>query len=98
MEHLALSDATSFCEWKGRARSSDVSGGGRTEERAAWVYPQPTPRFREITGCVAFYPSKMDACWVDGQKVEAQPGDFYGCWIPPDIVGPFKGGPGTRGL
>jgi len=97
MEHLAPSDATSFCEWKGRARYYDVAGGGRAEERAAWFYPQPTPRFRELTGYVAFYPSKMDACWVDGDKVEAQPGDFYGGWITPDIVGPFKGGPGTQG-
>ena len=97
MEHLAPSGSTSFCEWKGRARYYDVSGGGRTEERAAWFYPQPTPRFREITGHVAFYPSKMDACWVDGERVEAQPGDFYGGWITPDIVGPFKGGPDTRG-
>jgi hypothetical protein len=26
-----------------------------------------------------------------------QPGDFYGGWITPELVGPFKGGPGTRG-
>jgi uncharacterized protein (DUF427 family) len=90
MEHLAPSDATSFCEWKDRARSSDVSGGGRTEERAAWVYPQPTPRFREITGCVAFYPSKMDACWVDGEKVEAQPGTFMGLGSPPTSSHPSR--------
>ena len=25
------------------------------------------------------------------EKVEAQEGDFYGGWITPDIVGPFKG-------
>jgi hypothetical protein len=46
---------------------------------------------------VAFYSSKMDACWVDGERVEAQEGDFYGGWITSDIVGPFKGAPGTRG-
>jgi uncharacterized protein (DUF427 family) len=97
VEHLAPSDATSFCEWKGPVRYYDVSTEGRTEERAAWFYPDPTPRFREIKDYVAFYPSKMDACWVDGEKVEAQPGDFYGSWITPDIIGPFKGGPGTRG-
>jgi hypothetical protein len=45
---------------------------------------------------VAFYPNRMDACWV-GEKVEAQEGDFYGGWITPDIVGPFKGAPGTWG-
>lgn len=59
---------------------------------AAWFYPDPTPPFRGLEGYVAFYPSK-----VDGKKVEAQPGDFYGGWITPNIVGSFKGGPGTWG-
>ena len=97
MEHLTPSDATSFCEWKGRARYYDVSAGERREGRAAWYYPDPTPPFRDLKGYVAFYPSRMDACWVDGERAHAQPGDFYGGWITPDIVGPFKGGPGTRG-
>jgi hypothetical protein len=39
----------------------------------------------------------MDACFVDGEQVQAQPGDFYGGWITSDIVGPFKGDVGTRG-
>jgi uncharacterized protein (DUF427 family) len=97
MEHLTPSGAASFCEWKGRARYYDVSTGGRTQERAAWFYPDPTSRFRRIKDYIAFYPSKMDACWVDGEKVEAQPGDFYGGWITAGIVGPFKGGPHTWG-
>jgi hypothetical protein len=44
---------------------------------------------------VAFYPSLMDACYVDGEQVQAQAGDFYGGWITSEIVGPFKGAPGT---
>jgi hypothetical protein len=39
----------------------------------------------------------MDACWVDGEKVRAQEGGFYGGWITSEVVGPFKGGPGTSG-
>ena len=94
MGHLKPSEAAaSLCEWKGRARYYDASAG----ERAAWYYPDPTPPFRDLKDCVAFYPSKMDACWVGGEKVGAQPEDFYGVWITADIVGPFKGGPGTRG-
>jgi hypothetical protein len=34
----------------------------------------------------------MDACYVAGERVRAQPGDFYGGWITAEIVGPFKGG------
>ena len=96
-EHLRPSDGSSFCEWKGRARYYDILTDQRNEERAAWYYPDPVPAYRELKDHVAFYPSKMDACWVDGEKVEAQPGDFYGGWITAEIVGPFKGGPGTWG-
>jgi uncharacterized protein (DUF427 family) len=55
----------------------------------------PTPRFAGLEDYVAFYPSRMDGCWVGGEKVEAQEGDFYGGWITSDIIGPFKGAPGT---
>ena len=34
---------------------------------------------------------------MDGERVRAQDGDFYGGWITDEIVGPFKGGAGTRG-
>lgn len=88
---------SSFCEWKGRAAYLDVSGGGRVAEAAAWFYPDPTPGFRDIAGWVAFYPGRMDACFVDDDRVEPQPGDFYGGWITSEVVGPFKGGPGTWG-
>ena len=96
-EHLKPSGATSYCEWKGRTSYYDVVAERRTAERAAWFYPEPTRSFRDLEGYVAFYPSKMDACWVGGEKVEAQEGDFYGGGITPDIVGPFKGSPGTWG-
>jgi len=97
MEHLTLAGGATFCEWKGAARYYDISTDERREPRAAWFYPDPIPAYAGIRGYVAFYPSLMDACWVDGEKVRAQEGDFYGGWITSDIVGPFKGGPGTRG-
>lgn len=34
---------------------------------------------------------------MDGEKVEAQPGDFYGGWMTGDIEGRVKGGVGTWG-
>lgn len=94
-EYLTLARGTSFCEWKGAARYYDVSTEERMERRAAWFYPDPVPAYRDLKHYVAFYPSLMDACWVGGKKVRAQEGDFYGGWITSDIVGPFKGGPGT---
>ena len=32
---------------------------------------------------------------VDSETVSPQPGGFYGGWITPELVGPFKGEPGT---
>ena len=39
----------------------------------------------------------MDTCYVNGEKVLAQEGDFYGGWITNNLVGPFKGAKGTAG-
>ena len=87
----------SFCEWKGEAGYYSVIASGRTYEKAAWFYSNPSPRFASIEGFVAFYASRIDACFVDDEPVQAQEGDFYGGWITSDIVGPFKGAPGTSG-
>ncbi|HSG18487.1 MAG TPA: hypothetical protein VLE70_19495 [Anaerolineae bacterium] len=38
----------------------------------------------------------MDKCTADGRPATPQPGDYYGGWITPDIVGPFKGEPGSE--
>lgn len=95
MEHLTPAEETTFCEWKGRAQYWDITTDEREERRAAWGYAEPTPSFESVKDYVAFYPWKMDACWVDGEKVRAQEGDFYGGWITSDVTGPFKGAPGT---
>ncbi len=85
----------SFCEWKGQAAYVDVLGGGTVAERAGWHYPAPTRTYAEIVGHVALYPAAMDRCTVDGEEVRPQPGGFYGGWITSQVVGPFKGDPGT---
>jgi uncharacterized protein (DUF427 family) len=86
-----------FCEFKGLASYFDVQVGDRVARAAAWTYRSPSPGYEAIADHVAFYPSRMDACYVDDERVEAQPGDFYGGWVTRDIVGPFKGSPGTAG-
>lgn len=103
MEYFSESSGTSYCEWKGRARYYDISvddeitGEKKSERNAAWFYPEPVSAFAELKDHVAFYPSKMDNCWVGGEKVESQAGNFYGGWVTSEIVGPFKGSPGTWG-
>ncbi len=87
----------SFCEFKGHAHYWSLNAGGRLEPRAAWSYPEPTPAFAAIRDHLAFYASRVDACWVGEEQVEPQQGDFYGGWITSSIIGPIKGGPGTTG-
>ena len=97
MESLIATEGHSFCEWKGEAKYYSVSIAGQTTDKAAWCYPNPSSRFAAIRGFIAFYPSKVEACYVDEEKVVAQEGDFYGGWITSNLVGPFKGPPGTFG-
>jgi len=95
MQHLAQTNQASWCEWKGLASYYNIDVDGRQAANAAWFYPVPAPAYAAIRDHVAFYPQQMDACYVNGEKVKPQPGDFYGGWITNDIVGPFKGGLGT---
>ncbi len=97
MDLLTATRRQSFCEWKGAARYYDLQVNGKVIEEVAWSYPSPTAAFAELKDCLAFYPGKMDACYVDDELVQSQAGGFYGGWITSDIVGPFKGEPGTMG-
>lgn len=87
----------SFCEWKGVARHFDIVVGDRVASRAAWAYASPSPRYACLEDCIAVYPGRVDACYIDGERVQPQDGHVYGGWITRDVVGPFKGGPGTQG-
>ncbi len=84
---------SSFCEWKGVAIYYDLISPV-AKAAVAWAYPDPTPNFAVLRGYLAFYPQGA-TCLVDGVPVQPQPGRFYGGWITPDVVGPFKGEPGT---
>ena len=97
MDLLSRTQRTTFCEWKGTASYYTLTVEGKMVEQAAWYYPQPNARYSAIKDYIAFYPSKMDACYVGGEQVTPQPGDFYGGWITSEIAGPFKGDPGTLG-
>lgn len=93
--YLMLSVRQTVCEWKGRARYWSIKIGKRMAQDAAWSYPHPREGFEDISNYLAFYPRKVDACYVGKQKVQPQSGEFYGGWITSKILGPFKGEPGT---
>ena len=95
---LRPAEGRSLCEWKGWAAYFDVVGGdGRVAAAAAWSYHEPLPGFEPLRDHVAVYAAAMDACLVEGELVEPQPGAFYGGWITSRVVGPFKGVPGSMG-
>ena len=96
MAYLVATDHKTFCEWKGVAKYWSVRVGERFVEHGAWSYPEPDEGFEVIRDYVAFFPGRMDACYVGEQRVMSQPGGYYGGWVTPDIVGPFKGEPGTE--
>ncbi len=87
----------SFCEFKGVAVYWSAQAGDRHVVEAAWSYPAPAAGYETLADYVAFYPGRVDGCFVDGERVAAQAGDFYGGWITARIQGPFKGAPGTAG-
>ncbi|WP_245395646.1 DUF427 domain-containing protein [Anthocerotibacter panamensis] len=97
MQYFTANVRQTFCEFKGVARYYDLTVHEKQVAHVAWYYPTPSPAFQSLAGYLAFYPSKVDACYVDEERVQPQPGDFYGGWITSDIVGPFKGSPGTMG-
>ncbi len=95
MALLGPSPGRSYCEWKGKAEYFSATVGDRQMSRVAWSYPSPTPAFAKLAGYLAFYPSRVDECWVGNERASAQAGDFYGGWITSRIAGPFKGEPGS---
>jgi uncharacterized protein (DUF427 family) len=86
----------SLCEWKGEARYWSLVHGAARLERVGWSYPTPFSGATALTDYVAFYPAPLQ-CTVEGNVVKPQPGGFYGGWITPELVGPFKGVPGSQG-
>lgn len=90
---LVAVPGSSHCEWKGQA---EYVGLSPADSPIGWRYPKPYPEFAACAGYVSFYPDTVE-CRVDGERVRAQAGGFYGGWITSDVVGPFKGEAGTSG-
>lgn len=93
MDLLDNSQTSTFCEYKGTASYWTLQSGDCTIDDVAWSYEQPIPAFEMLRGYLAFYPGRVDACYIDAERVTPQPGDYYGGWITSEINGPFK----TRG-
>jgi uncharacterized protein (DUF427 family) len=89
-QFLSRTEHRSYCEFKGLATYYTLKVGERVARDEAWSYHNPSKEYDSIKDHVAFYSGRVDACYVDGERVQAQEGDFYGGWITSDIEGPFK--------
>jgi uncharacterized protein (DUF427 family) len=94
---LAGGERSTWCEFKGVASYLDAVVGERRVRAVGWTYRDPAPGYEALRDHVAFYPGRVDAAWMGDELVRAQRSDFYGGWITADLVGPFKGPPGTLG-
>lgn len=61
MSALSRTAHGSHCPYKGDASYFAVTANGRTADNAAWSYETPYPAMKEIAGCLAFYPDRVDA-------------------------------------
>ncbi len=97
MQYMQTSSCKgSFCEFKGVATYwSLLVPDQPIVTDAAWSYASPSSSYVPLKDHLAFYANRIDECTVDGERVIAQPGDFYGGWITSHVKGPFKGAPGT---
>jgi len=106
---LTKSSKSTLCEWKGFATyynitfpastpsSSTASSGNIVKERI-WSYEKPNPRYKDLKDHLSFYAGDPWQCFVDGEEVVPQPGDFYGGWTTSELEGIIKGDAKTRWL
>ena len=93
-ERLQPGSGQSTCEWKGRAHYWRLKEADQVGN-VGWGYADARAPYSLLNGCFAFYAGPLQ-CYVNGEKVQPQPGEFYGGWITSRITGPFKGAPGTE--
>lgn len=76
MSLFRKTDRSSYCEWKGTATYYSVSvPETQAVMNRCWSYDSPTSGFKPIKDYISFYAGPWD-CFVDDEKVKAQPGDF----------------------
>jgi len=59
-EYFKSTDTSTHCPWKGDASYYTIDVDGQELEDAAWYYPQPFEKAKNIKDYVAFYKTKVD--------------------------------------
>jgi uncharacterized protein (DUF427 family) len=95
VESLRVLPGRSVCEWKGTAQYWGLATSAPSREAVGWSYRAAKTPYEPIAGYFSFYPGRVE-CFVENERVRAQPGYFYGGWVTDEIAGPWKGEPGTE--
>ncbi|MCB0447984.1 MAG: DUF427 domain-containing protein [Gelidibacter sp.] len=93
IELLTQMEKTSWCEWKGKARYWALKEN--PDQAIAWDYPVPFPEYKLLANYLSFYPHNFQ-CFVGDEQITPQDSKIYAGWITKDLVGPFKGQPGSE--
>lgn len=54
-DYFSGSGKRTHCAWKGEARYLSITINGKTNEDAAWYYPNPKEAAKNIEGRIAFW-------------------------------------------
>jgi uncharacterized protein (DUF427 family) len=68
LDLLETSEMHTGCPYKGIASYYSINVSGKIIKDSIWYYPFPYPEVVKIQNLVSFYPSKVDAIYVDGIK------------------------------
>ncbi|KAK0726032.1 hypothetical protein B0H67DRAFT_572172 [Lasiosphaeris hirsuta] len=94
---LCTTSRSTHCEYKGQATYYSLMSPISASEMVAnriWSYTEPHRNFDAIKGYIAFYVGPWE-CYVDGERAQPQPGDYYAGWVTNDVEGVVKGQWGT---
>lgn len=97
-EYLKRNAKTTHCQWKGLASYFDFQSPNEEliVSSRIWSYENPTGtdgKYVSIKGHFSFFVGPWD-CYVNDEKAQSQPGDFYGGWMTQNIRGKVNSGTG----
>ena len=61
MSRLERSELTTYCPYKGDCAYFSIRNGGEKSKNAVWTCETAYPAVKQITGCLAFYPERVDS-------------------------------------
>ncbi|KAL2171210.1 hypothetical protein VTG60DRAFT_3521 [Thermothelomyces hinnuleus] len=92
---LSTTPRSTFSEFHGAATyyaiMSPISAAEILSNRI-WSYNEPPKEYEAIKGYLAFFVGPWE-CYVDNERAQPPPGDYYGGWVTSDIEGLVKPSP-----